>query len=136
MAGLINITAALVFLLLAEGAISALIRRHHVASADPTDNRLMRFKALSEIKLFRRIYEPDISDKEGNLNSGWRCDTHWTDKDDNKDFYLRPCPIQAPRCKGHIAETGTAPPERSPTGDQPTPGPTHPFNTGKEEGVG
>ena len=138
MAGLITITVLLGSLLLIEGVITTIIRWHQATSKDPSNNKLMRFKALSAIELFRRIYELDV-DANDEKDDHWSCHAHWPSTEDDKEYYLRPCTIpgQSPWCKGHISKTKddapaamTPPPAEKGTSSEPPP-----VYAGKGDGV-
>ena len=126
MAGLITITVLLASLLLIEGVITTIIRWHHASSEDPSSNKLMRFKVLSAVELFRRIYEPDMN----STDDKWSCHAHWPSTVDDKEFSLRPCQTSggSPSCKGHISKpegdgsaARTPPPAEKATGSEPPP---------------
>ncbi|GAB1312671.1 hypothetical protein MFIFM68171_02881 [Madurella fahalii] len=122
--GIVAIVVILIVLLLIESVISCIIRLHphpqkpgkgqETASSNTastngaTYDRLIRFRVLSALQLFRRIYELKLG--RADLNN-WPCNEHFPTKADRHEYKLDWCHISNnSRCNGHIEpipSTGT-----------------------------
>ncbi|KAK0702838.1 hypothetical protein B0H67DRAFT_499742 [Lasiosphaeris hirsuta] len=99
--GLIAVVVCLGALMLTEGVVTFIIRHHDQPTKNEiSNNRLIRFKVLTAVDLFRRIYEPGGGGKD---EDNWGCSKHFpTCEDDNVVFKLKDCESSNGRCRGHI----------------------------------
>ncbi|RYP63897.1 hypothetical protein DL771_009072 [Monosporascus sp. 5C6A] len=86
-----------------------------------TSNRLIRFKVLSAVQLFRRIYEPE----EGDSDASWPCEVHLPEDHDKTNFELAECKGRKAQCNGHIKGPQKLPPQGPPPQEPPPQEPPH-----------